>query len=393
MSTTENKVNIEEKKDGDGADTLKVARVTIPEGLKPGDVFTFKINEEDEDELEMVVPEDAKPGETIELLLADEDDDLMDEMTVSVALHPSVNASIVMSPFILDDEDEDEDDEDDDEQDGTNMMAWPAGVYLSQFLSLPLAKPILENKSRAIELGSGLGVAGLGLISAFNRDADSSNKKQIVLTDVGAAETLIKANFELNKAGVLTTDNVDVQISTLHWGDEEEITKLTECSEEKKFDLIIGSDLLYEASDESINSLTSSMKSLLKVDQGLILFAVRWRKPEEERLFFESMDKSGFEFILAKDYLTQKGSLDISEDDTEDEVAIEIFENYLTWKEFGSEASEKSKIFFSETKVNVEGVMVPLEEIDEEKIDLMEEEDFDEFEMRYIQIYVGFKKE
>lgn len=393
MSTAENQVNIEEKKDEDGADTIKVARVTIPEGLKPGDMFTFKINEEDEDELEMVVPEDAKPGETIELLLADEDDDLMDEMTVSVALHPSVNASIVMSPFILDDEDEDEDDEDDDEQDGTNMMAWPAGVYLSQFLSLPLAKPILENKSRAIELGSGLGVAGLGLISAFNRDADSSNKKQIVLTDVGAAETLLKANFELNKAGVLTTDNVDVQISTLHWGDEEEITKLTECSEEKKFDLIIGSDLLYEASDESINSLTSSMKSLLKVDQGLILFAVRWRKPEEERLFFESMDKSGFEFILAKDYLTQKGSLDISEDDTEDQMAIEIFENDLSWKEFGSEASEKSKIFFSETKVNVEGVMVPLEEIDEEKIDQMEEEDFDEFEMRYIQIYVGFKKE
>jgi len=392
MSTTEEHLQVEEGKDGDDEDTFKVARVTIPEGLSAGDVFTFKLNEEDEDELEMVVPDDAKPGETIEVLLADDDDELlMDEMSATVALHPSVNASIILSPFILNDEDEDEDDEDDDEQDGTNMMAWPAGIYLSQFLSLPLARPIVENKTRALELGSGLGVAGLGLIAAFNRDADSSNKKKIVLTDLAAAQTLIKANFEVNKAQVVTTDHVDVQISTLNWGNEDEMTKLTENSEDKKFDLIIGSDLLYDASDESIKNLASSMKSLLKADQGLILFAARWRKPQKERVFFETMETSGFEFILAKDYLIQRGSLEIHEVDKEGQAAVEIFKNDLNWKEFGSTSSDKSNKFFRETKVNIEGTMVPLEEIDEEKIDLMEEEDFDEFEIKYVQIYVGYK--
>jgi predicted nicotinamide N-methyase len=377
---------------------FKFVSVTIPEGLKPGDSFTFKINDDDEEEMEMIVPDDAKPGETIEVLVAGEDDeDIIDDISVSVALHPSVNATITCSPFLLDalDEEgaevkegaEEEEEDDDDEEDGTNMMAWPAGVYLSQFLSTPSAKPIIENKTRALELGSGLGVGGLGLIAAFNRDSESGNKREVVLTDTPAAETLLKANVEVNKGRVVTNDSVDVKVANLTWGNEEDITALGE-----KFDLIIGSDLLFETSEEGIKNLTSTMTSLLKEDSGLVVFSTRWRKADGERAFFETMEKSGYEFILASDYLSKVGAAPISEEEKkEEEVVVEIFENKLSWKEFGSDASEESKKYLTETKVDVAGTMMSLQDITEDHIDEMEEEHFDEYEMRYVQIYVGYK--
>uniref|UniRef100_A0A7S2R5I2 Uncharacterized protein n=1 Tax=Eucampia antarctica TaxID=49252 RepID=A0A7S2R5I2_9STRA len=133
------------------------------------------------------------------------------------------------------------------------------------------------------------------------------------------------------------------------------------------------------------------MTSLLKADQGLIVFAARWRKPDEERAFFETMEKSGFEFVLVKDYLSQQSSIAISEDEKNEEAVIEIFENDLSWKEFGLESSEKSKKYFSEMKVNVAGTMIPLGEIQENDIEEMDEDDFDTYEMRYIQMYVGYK--
>ena len=390
MSTTENEKQLEEVE----ADTFKFVSVTIPEGLKEGDTFTFKINN-DEDEMEMVVPEGAKPGETIEVLLADEEDDeILDDISVSVALHPSVDAMITVSPFILDMVDEEkkaDNDNDDDEEDGTNMMAWPAGVYLSQFLSTPNAKPIIDGKTSFLEIGSGLGVAGLGLISALNRDADAGNKKEVVLTDLPCAQTLLQANYEVNKLRVLKQDNVDVNITSLNWSDDESKKAFGESTQDKKFDVIIGSDLLYEASAESAKNLSSVMTSLLNPDSGIIIFSTRWRKADDERVFFENMESSGFEFVLASEYLTKLGHAPTISEDAEEEAVIEIFENNLSWKEFGSEDSEKSKKYFSETKVKVGENMVPIGEIEENNIDDMEEEDFDEYEMRYVQIYVGSK--
>ncbi len=394
MSTTENEVSEKQLEEVE-ADSFKFVSVTIPEGLKEGDTFTFKINDNDEDEMEMVVPEGAKPGETIEVLLADEEDeDILDDISVSVALHPSVDAMITVSPFILDmvDEEKKGDNDDDEEEDGTNMMAWPAGVYLSQFLSTPNAKPIIDGKTSFLELGSGLGVAGLGLISALNRDADANNKKEVFMTDLPSAQTLLQANYEVNKLRVLKDDNVDVNITSLNWGDDESKKAFGELTQEKKFDVIIGSDLLYEASAESAKNLSSVMTSLLNPDSGIIIFSTRWRKADDERAFFENMESSGFEFVLASEYLTKLGHPPtISDEADEEEAVIEIFENNLSWKEFGSEDSEKSKKYFSETKVKVGEDMVPIGEIEENNIDDMEEEDFDEYEMRYVQIYVGSK--
>ena len=393
MSTAENEVSEKQLEEVE-ADTFKFVSVTIPEGLKEGDTFTFKINN-DEDEMEMVVPEGAKPGETIEVLLADEEDDeILDDISVSVALHPSVDAMITVSPFILDMVDEEkkaDNDNDDDEEDGTNMMAWPAGVYLSQFLSTPNAKPIIDGKTSFLEIGSGLGVAGLGLISALNRDADAGNKKEVVLTDLPCAQTLLQANYEVNKLRVLKQDNVNVNITSLNWSDDESKKAFGESTQDKKFDVIIGSDLLYEASAESSKNLSSVMTSLLNPDSGIIIFSTRWRKADDERVFFENMESSGFEFVLASEYLTKLGHAPTISEDAEEEAVIEIFENNLSWKEFGSEDSEKSKKYFSETKVKVGENMVPIGEIEENNIDDMEEEDFDEYEMRYVQIYVGSK--
>lgn len=385
---------------------MTLLRVTIPEGKNPGDLFTY--TDEDGDEMEVMVPEHLKPGDTYEILI-DNGDGEIESVTVELGSHTGVTLN--MCTF-LDDGDlaevvEEGDDEegaeagatvsiteliaeaeekiDEDELDGTNFMVWPAGVELAQFIASPIAKPLLQNKKNALELGSGCGVGGMALAAALAR-GDDPKSTQVTMTDLPIAISLLDANVEENKEAIIADSGLQTKVSTLTWGDDEQIKDIGE----QKFDLIIGADLIYNSEPEIISTLSSTMDNLLDPKTGLILFSTRWRKFDEERVFFEEMEKLGYEFVLATSHIESIGG-DITA--TEEEYSSLQKMAGLSWKEYGNKDSPESVNYFSETKVKVGDGMKSLGEIGEADLLEMGDGDFDECEVAHIQIYAGYKKD
>jgi hypothetical protein len=128
---------------------------------------------------------------------------------------------------------------------------------------------------------------------------------------------------------------------------------------------LIGSDLLYNES--TIPALIATTRRLLAASTRILL-AVRWRKPELERSFFSQLD-------------------DLVDWSMVDGVCP------LSWNEYGDPQCEASNRFFSQTMVGVEGVPIPLAEIDEAAMGRMEGAEYEAFERMYIQIYLGSPKE
>jgi len=383
--------------ENDEVDAIKLITVTIPEGKQPGDIFTY---EEDGNELEIVVPEDHKPGDTMEILLNEDDDE--DIETVSVFLGHDVGVTLNMITFIDEfeeipegeeaaeqedndnEEEEEEEDLEEDEDDGSNSMVWPTGAHMAQFLASPYAKVLLQDKKIALELGSGCGVAGMGLIAALAREEDPRTTK-VTLTDLPSAISLLSANLKGNSKTLLIDSGLDANVAKLAWGKEEHIKDLGE----EKFDLIVGSDLVYNPSEKTIQALSSTINTLLDPENGLVLLATRWRKPNEERVFFQEMEKLGYEFVLAEEQIKKMGGDSGSEENKEEDSSPKCD---MSWQDFGNDKSDKSKKFFSETTFRVNGKAKPLGEITEEDLVGMDDQDFDDYELVHIQIYAGTKK-
>jgi hypothetical protein len=99
----------------------------------------------------------------------------------------------------------------------------------------------------------------------------------VVVTDVAGAVGGITRTLTLNRGH---TGEATVTVMALPWGG----VLPAVLHGTGKPDLVIGSDLLYNAKDQ---------KALLKTIEALappsVLLAVRWRKPEEERAFFQCM--------------------------------------------------------------------------------------------------------
>jgi len=389
---------------------MQILTVTIPMGLTPGDVFKFQ-PDGTTDEIEMEVPEDAVGGETMEVLLADENDDVNfaldtdDIPGVDVLLHSSVgDLTLSVHPFLdkieagnvsaaVEDANE--------EEDGTYRMVWPAGIYLAQYLTSPAAKVLLTNKTRCLELGSGMGVAGMGLIAALVRDGVTS--AHVALTDLPAAMPLLRANYGGNKDELLpgeTAARIKVAVEEFAWGDP--VALMLNNASEEKYDLVLCADVLYDPTKEVIDGLCTSIDSLLNHDTGLIIFSTRWRKNDEERVFFEQMENMGYTFVIVDQLATELGggshatpdtsdASDGSQEEEEEPKAVAISRSALTWQEFGDDECEKNKAYFAGVTVKVNGKDVAVVDLTDEDFDDMDEEDFDDYEAMNIQIYAGYK--
>lgn len=398
-------------RDAEIVGSIRLLTVKIPEDKKPGDVFIYK-DEADGEEMQIVVPDEYKPGDTMEILIDDDDDDEID--SVSVFLGPHLDVTLNMVTFIdepgetaeiLDTINETLDenpkksseegiiaDQEDEDADGTNFMVWPSGVELAQLIASPSAKLLLDGKKRALELGSGCGVAGMALVAALARrggcDIGGEANTEITVTDLPVAMPLLKANFQENESILVAETGLQTRVEELSWGDDGNMKNIL--GEKSKFDLIIGADLLYDPTKEKIAALTDTMDNLLDPSTGLILLATRWRKNDEERGFFQKMDDLGYEFILAKSYIKELGGDDASAQDSVEDKNLE--ECPLSWRDFGNEESEESKKYFSETMFTIKGVEKSLSQIEEEEMAEMEADVFDDYELTFIQIYAGYKK-
>ena len=315
------------------------------------------------------------------------------------------------------------------EGDGTHAMVWPSGKVLAQTLTsksgIDFLKKNLLGRSgseddfskqsaeegagkmeftrkkhvNCLELGSGLGVCGLALAfalvscsisesthasSGVNNDGEGVDVK-IMLTDQGQeAKQILSENIQRNVPLSITTNNdvhVSITAETLTWGDSN--TSID--TSNMKFHVILGSDLLYNT-QESYEPLLSTIKKYLHPEKGIFLLAVRWRKPLEERDFFQKAAQIGLEFELCKEF-------------TQDATYIKRCPSLLSWREYGNPACESSNTFFHDTDVTIsqnkggdkkqKAVTKSLAECTEMDMEQMSDVEYSFFEELQIQILVG----
>eukprot|EP00568_Trieres_chinensis_P001053 CAMPEP_0183307274 /NCGR_PEP_ID=MMETSP0160_2-20130417/17232_1 /TAXON_ID=2839 ORGANISM="Odontella Sinensis, Strain Grunow 1884" /NCGR_SAMPLE_ID=MMETSP0160_2 /ASSEMBLY_ACC=CAM_ASM_000250 /LENGTH=343 /DNA_ID=CAMNT_0025470827 /DNA_START=140 /DNA_END=1171 /DNA_ORIENTATION=- len=339
---------------------------------------------EDGFEIEVTIPEDSKPGDRIEIPLPDDDDEARE---LFMQLHPA-NGNMLYFSSLGEGDNEDESknqkEDGDEDCDGTNEMAWPAGIQLSQFITSPEAVPFIQDKVSVLDLGSGMGVSGLAIASAL-AELEDDTSREVVLTDLPNATSLLQSNVDFNREVIQKGEEdgdskVALKVLPLTWGQtgEDSNSEL----KAKKFDLVVASDVLYNPSPDVCKALGKTMYAFLD-GEGKILLSTRWRKPEEERIFYEEMERNGFEFKLINDVL----SLEAKQPADEEKVVVNPCS--LSWKDRSNTESEMYKKFFSDTKVEVNGESIALGDLTEAKLDSMKDAEFDQAEDFFIQIYVG----
>lgn len=402
----------------------KIVKLQVPKGCVPGsDTLTFLYSGQ---ELEFPIPKGSKPGDILEIRLGagddgdsddnvDENDDnisipksLKDSKVKKVPLHSSIGktldiySSIPTTTVAKTDNDEMQHD-----ADGTNAMAWPAGLHLASCISSSSSPSsplhdVVRCARTVVELGSGSGLGGLAfaataLSSNFlssssssstsskrkRGDANKKEKIEVLLTDVPSAMNLLKYNVERNRDRLASSsssqiDNNVVRAMPLVWGKDEDANCVLSSlsSSSTGVELILGSDLLYKADVETLQALSSTIQAIDMAKKATILLSVRWRKPEDERKFFREMEDKGYDFRLVvprKD--GEEGRLNRC--------------STLGWREFGNPACNGSNKFFTESCVLVDKVKKALKDVSEGDMDDMGDEEHDAFERMFIQIYVG----
>jgi predicted nicotinamide N-methyase len=324
--------------------TSKMSRTVtlqIPDDAEEGDLLTFIV---DGQELEIKIPIGSQVGDILEIQVGDNErqDDDVNEMVTWVDLGDGV--MLELNSEIPDDVGTKKDDAD--SCDGTHALPWAAGFEIVRRLH---DIDFDVTPKRVLELGSGLGLVGMAL-SLLKLGRQSST----ILTDVHSAMPLLLYNIERNK-DILTGQSIHAQ--PLQWSVSDSPLN------EEQYDCILGSDLLYNT--QMIPSLVSTVKRHLHSTKGIVVMAVRWRKPELERVFFHG---TGLHWTLLPSSSCQ-----------------------LSWEDWGNPNVEASNLYFQQTLISVQGTQKPLADITEEETKLLSTTEFEAWEQAHIQIYTGKK--
>lgn len=124
---------------------------------------------------------------------------------------------------------------------------------------------------RAVELGTGCGVAGMGLYLLGLTD--------LLLTVIFPVMPALKRNLKVSKPILRKT----LKHSVLYWNNPQQIAALN-----PPFDFAVATDFVYIR--ESVPSLVSAMETLV-YDNGVVLLGYRLRSPEAHELFWELCER------------------------------------------------------------------------------------------------------
>mmetsp|Transcript_581 Transcript_581/g.938 ORF Transcript_581/g.938 Transcript_581/m.938 type:complete len:500 (-) Transcript_581:59-1558(-) len=462
MTTT---LNQEDKKKEENENVI---RMVIPPNASEGDVLTFSYNNKSYDIsippdsvpgdvlqltlTQMMEQQQPQPQDEDE----EEEEDVFELKLGDTTLYFGTKMDTTTDAVAVVTEEE--------EDDGTNAMCWPAGIHFSKYLythahthlqSRFFSTEKKKNKKiKVIELGSGQGIAALGFLTGLKNASASSSLSgdddddddirsttvvEMVMTDVPNAIPLLQHNWNYNKPTIITssfssgTYHIQVNIQSLLWGGSggggttknDKEARSDDDDEGKKANVIIGSDLLYNSSSSSqqqvLHDLASTMHHYLLLPSSssstksedttkyyeqevFILLAVRWRKPNQERYFFERMEDLGYDFTL----------LDDDDDDDDDDNSSSASNATtlpckLSWKEYGNSNSDASNQYFTDTFVSIQNYpksdnnttiittsskknKIALKDITEEHVQYMNDEEYNEFERMHTQIYMGQRR-
>lgn len=403
-----------------GVDTLAFTydgnelEILVPLGSVAGDVLQIQVGgveENDEDGVNSDKPNHAietKEGSSVLKQPAKGDTDgIVNVILGDGAILHMYDSIINKSPTIMASSDDDavaKTTNDNEGEDGTNGMVWAAGRVLAQALTSSFGIQFLVENTlltppstahetidhlNCLELGSGLGVCGLALahaLKSIGRESDTLAKYSIIanilLTDRGE-DTIqllrknIQSNPPVNNDQYTTTITVATTIAaeSLIWGNK--TIQNNNKSDSTKHQLIIGSDLLYNIQVSYI-PLLETIKQHLCHDHGIVLLAVRWRKPDLECQFFQ-LAESNYELLFEL----------WNEFTTDTTFGGRRCPCLLHWKEYGNPKSELLQRFFNETRLLAGGNVISLGQVTEKHMEIMTDEEYTIFEELQVQIYIG----
>ncbi|KAI3795267.1 hypothetical protein L1987_37918 [Smallanthus sonchifolius] len=152
---------------------------------------------------------------------------------------------------------------------------WPCSLVLVKFVERwhlsttdnPYAPLLNFHNKRAVELGTGCGVAAMGLYLLGLKD--------VVLTDIAPVMPALKHNLKRNKPVL----GKMLKTSQLHWNNSDQIRAL-----KPPFDFVIAADVVYI--EESVAPLLAAMEAMVS-DSGVVLLGYQVRSPEAHALFWE----------------------------------------------------------------------------------------------------------
>lgn len=373
----------------------RTIQLQIPEDAEDGDTLTFCV---DGVEMEIPIPQGSVAGQILEIMVGDdasEENDVEEQIDKSsedqtiVHLDNSIQTAFTIYNKIPKDASEvtTETTTNSSPCDGTYEMIWSTGLALSKFVSSPSFHHLVGHPSVCLELGSGTGVVGLSyavscikekdysrIIISENDHSNKSNKRlksksttaerKLILTDLSSALPILRYNIEKvdQELGQRLHTEFEMEASRLVWGQTD--------VHHHDVDLILASDVLYNATMETYQSLKSTIESIDTKGTTKIVIAVRWRKPEEERRFFQLMCDAGYEFHLLH------GTAETCS---------------LGWRDFGNPDCYESNTFFSQTQMKVDGTQKALKDITEEDTDIMSDTEYKAYEDAFVQIYSGQK--
>ncbi|KAK9152872.1 hypothetical protein Sjap_000352 [Stephania japonica] len=169
---------------------------------------------------------------------------------------------------------------------GTSV--WPCSLVLVKFLerwSSPIPTPTPQNPNpyahllsfsgkRAVELGTGCGVAGMGL--------SVLGLHSTLLTDIAAVMPALKRNLKRNKPHLPKP----LKSAQLYWNNKAQIEDIVR-KNGGFFDFVVAADVVYI--EENVRSLVEAMEMLVG-DDGVVLLGYQLRCPSADRLFWEVCD-------------------------------------------------------------------------------------------------------
>ena len=173
----------------------------------------------------------------------------------------------------------------------TGLTLWRASDYLCEY---QVENVDIFDGKRVLELGAGLGLNGI-LVWLMTK------RSTIVITD-GDTTALVhlRENIERNRPSDVNEDSSTVSCSQLLWGKETSLKFLEIVGENKKYDVLLASDIIYAQC--IIQPLWETVQTLLNRSNGLFVMAFAKRKvPVSIAYVLESAEKNGFSHEKVKE--------------------------------------------------------------------------------------------
>ena len=158
---------------------------------------------------------------------------------------------------------------------------------------------LFQNK-HILEIGAGLGLNGILAWRA------SSSNSEVCITD-GDSDALVhlRDNVDRNRNTDSEDGNDDsnvgkVSCKQLIWGKDTSEKFLSDVAKDKKYDVILASDIIY--SPVIVEPLWKTIQTLLKKDGGVFVMAYARRKvPVSIELVCEKAEEAGFVHEMVKE--------------------------------------------------------------------------------------------